>query len=534
MEQEFRNENQEQAEGSAQPDFREEAETSHETAPRPPVQNQDGRREHCGRKHAWWKILLAAVLVAGLAFGGGYAGFALAGRNADRAVISNQTPAPEETKAPDKGNASIQAAAPAENGNTGSEATSVANKVVPSVVAITTEQMTTGNYWFGSQVTGGAGSGVILTADGYIVTNSHVINGADTITVELHDGTTYPATVKGVYYDSDLAVVKIEATGLTPVTFGDSDGVVQGETIYAVGNPEGSFSSSITQGIISALNRTIDVSLDVPQSQQSGEDQQQGEETDPFAGFGKKQQNNGNGQDNGGSQGNGNSQNNGGNMSNFGDLFGGFGQMFGFGNGSGGNVYGNIGNMKTVSLHVFQFDAAVSPGNSGGGLFNADGELIGIVCAKSSDTQAEGLSFAIQGNRVNRIASSLMTTGTYEPTEEEKQEMAEQNQPSVSTNKAVLGITVATLDASSAMEYGYTNAGVYVIEVTEESTKNAGVQVGDRIISADETMISTTTDLTGYLADKNPGEQVTLHMDRDGKMVSIPVTLLANTAAKEN
>ena len=527
-------------------------------------------RKNAGKKHRWYLGLIALVLVAGLAFAGGYAASTGSTRiyAAVDAPLRSATDAPEETRAPEATRAPAWAAAtdalessavpeptatPAPALATESEvsgkvlsAQEVAKKVMPSVVAITTEQMTTSNYWYGAQVSGGAGSGVVLSADGYIVTNSHVISGADTITVELHDGATYPATVKGVYYDSDLAVIKIDATGLTPVEFADSDAVMQGETVYAVGNPEGTLSSSITKGIVSALDRTIQVSLDVTDSQTQQGNAQQGDDL-----FGRQDQQQSpepttepqqqdESQSDSGDQYGSDYYNFGGLGDLFNHFFGGSGSYNGSSYSGRDGIQGFDGysqlypSTQTVTLHVLQFDAPVSPGNSGGGLFNEYGKLVGIVCAKSNDYYAEGLSFAIEGNRVNRISASLMTTGSYTPTEEEQKEAEAINAPSVTTNKAVLGITVATLDAATAREYGYTSAGVYVIEIDADSTAKAGLAVGDRIISVDDVVVSQTTDITDYLAGKNPGDKVTVNAERAGKMETMSITLIENASAAEN
>ena len=123
-------------------------------------------------------------------------------------------------------------------------------KARPSVVAISTV-----SGW-----STGTGSGVIMTEDGTIMTNAHVVSGAQSITVRVMDGTEYEATLLGVDEKTDLAVIKIDATGLTPAEFGDSSSIVQGEIAVAIGNPLGlAFEGSVTQGIISAVSREIEV-----------------------------------------------------------------------------------------------------------------------------------------------------------------------------------------------------------------------------------------------------------------------------------
>lgn len=129
---------------------------------------------------------------------------------------------------------------------------------VNSTVGITTSIKT--NY-FGYQTTSAAsGSGFILTADGYIVTNYHVIEGASAITVTLYDNTAYDAVPVGYDKSNDLAVLKVEAEGLTPVVLGDSDNLNVGDNVIAIGNPLGELTFSLTSGSVSALNRAVTMS----------------------------------------------------------------------------------------------------------------------------------------------------------------------------------------------------------------------------------------------------------------------------------
>ena len=127
---------------------------------------------------------------------------------------------------------------------------------VGSAVGITTELVTT-NVW-GQKVRGAAaGSGFVISADGYILTNYHVIKGASSIQVAFVDGKTYPATLIGGEEANDIAVLKIEAEGLTPVVLGDSDNLVVGEQVCAIGNPLGELTFTFTSGYVSARDRSI-------------------------------------------------------------------------------------------------------------------------------------------------------------------------------------------------------------------------------------------------------------------------------------
>ena len=418
----------------------------------------------------WLSRAIFAVLIAALAVGGGYLGTSLAYQQVDRVVVQRVETAAETGGEP-----------AAEEGAL--NAKQIAQQCEPSVVAIVTERMTTNNFWYGTQVSGGAGSGVIISEDGYILTCDHVIEGADTIQVQASDGTVYDAEVVGQYPQNDIAVIKIDATGLSAAKIADSDAVVQGEQVFAIGNPEGRFSGSITDGLISAVSRDISMQMTVYR-----------DET-------------GDASDNGSSGGYGS----------YWDYFFGGGQ-------SNDDTY-----TIQTTINVFQTSAPVSPGNSGGGLFNDRGELIGIVNAKSSDADAEGLGFAIPVNKAMEIASALITEGEYVDPDAGKQADEEQGSTVQQTsNKAVLGITARAYTGQQAAQAGLPAAGVYIVEVTEQSTADAGLQADDRIISIDGNIVTVLDDVTGYLADKEPGETVELSLEREGKMVNATVTLVEN------
>lgn len=430
-------------------------ETGYTAGSVPPVQPPKKPKKKVNGK----KILLSALallVAAAICFGAGYAGAQVVYQNTNRVVLQQVTSSDTSDNTP-----------AVSDGVLTSE--QVAAKVEDSVVAITTEIMTTSSYWFGSYVTSGAGSGVIISEDGYILTAAHVISGASKVTVELRDGSTYQATITGSYVNGDIAVVKIDAQGLKAAEIADSDQVKQGATCYAVGNPEGRFSGSISDGIVSALNRTITVQIEDTSAQR------------------------------------GNSL--------YDMFYGGYSASY----------YNN------VTLNVIQMTAAVSPGNSGGALFNDHGQLIGIVSAKSSDTDSEGLGFAIPSNTAMEIASQLIANGEYvAPSSGNDDNNTDENGVTQTTNKAILGITVTTLTSQTAAQYNMA-PGVYVSSITEKSTEEAGLAVGDRIISVDDVMVSESTDVTDYLADKVPGDVVKLNVERSGKLVSVSVTLVENT-----
>ena len=356
---------------------------------------------------------LALVLVAAVSFGGGFAGYMVASKNGGQAVMYQAAPSGSATST---------------SSSTGSLA-DVASAVSPSVVVVTTEQIVTDNYfWGGQQVLSGAGSGVILTTNGYIVTNYHVVEGAQQVTVTLHDDSTYTATVVGSDQQSDIALLKIEADGLTPAVLGDSDNVQVGEVVIAVGNPMGTLGGTVTDGIVSALNRDITVE----------------------------------------------------------------------------------GNQMTL----MQTSAAISPGNSGGGLFNTNGELIGIVNAKYSDEDAEGLGFAIPVNTMKTVVQDLLENGYV-------------------TGRPAFGITVITVsDVQTAMQYGVSSLGVYVNSVDAGSgAEAAGMKAGDRIVSIGSQLVETTDDVTNALKSYNVGDVVEVQVDRGRELITLQVTLGEKTGA---
>lgn len=356
--------------------------------------------------------VVAVVGVVALSFGGGMAGAVVASRTGlTGGQVVVQTVQRDE-------NTSSQGSA----AGTTLSIQDVASIVQPSVVAITTEQMVSSEVWFGgSYVQSGAGSGVIISQDGYILTCAHVISGANNITVQLCDDTEYTATVVGSDSTSDIAVIKVEATGLTPAVIGDSDALVVGEDAIAVGNPLGTLGGTVTNGIISALNRQVTV--------------------------------------------------------------------------------------ENNNMTLIQTNASISPGNSGGGLFNGNGELIGIVNAKSGYDEAEGLGFAIPINAAMTTAKELIENGYVK--------------------RPVLGITVREItDSQTALKYGVSSYGVYIFQVnTGSGADKAGLQMGDRIISIDDVAVSSSNDVVQYCQTKQVGDVVSLQIERDGKIMSFDVTL---------
>ena len=400
------------------------------TPPVHPVQPQDAqppkkKKKFNGKRVA--RSAVALVLAAAMGFAGGFVGAKFGGSG--KVVIQQVAPSSTADSASGSDN-SITAAS-----SSGSSLTTeqVADLVSPSVVVITTEQVVYSQWsWYGqNQVESGAGSGVIISSDGYILTCAHVVDGASTITVTIGDKD-YTATLVGEDTTSDIAVIKIDADGLTPATVGNSDSLKVGQSVMAVGNPLGELGGTVTSGIVSALNRSVTIQ----------------------------------------------------------------------------------GTSSTNTMSLIQMDASVSPGNSGGGLFNMNGELVGIVNAKSSSSDAEGLGFAIPINDAIKVAQELLENGYV-------------------TGRPYLGITyLAVTDAQTASQLGVNAYGVYVVEVVKGGpAEKAGLQAGDRIVSVDGTEIASKDDLGTLMQKHAAGDTLSITIARDGQMQTVNVTLGEKTAS---
>ena len=382
------------------------------------------------RKRSGGRIVRSAaalVLAAAMGFAGGFVGARVG--NAGNKVVIQQVERTDSSAA--------SGTAVSSGGMTTSQ---VSEMVSPSVVVITTEQVVYSQWsWYGqNQVESGAGSGVIISSDGYILTCAHVVSGASQITVTIGD-TDYTATVVGEDDTSDVAVLKIDATGLTPATVGDSDSLSVGDSVLAVGNPLGELGGTVTSGIVSALNRSVTIQ----------------------------------------------------------------------------------GTSSTNTMSLIQMDASVSPGNSGGGLFNMNGELVGIVNAKSSSSDAEGLGFAIPVNDAVKVAQELLENGYV-------------------TGRPYLGISYfAVTDAQTAAQLGVNAYGVYIVEVVKGGPADkAGLQAGDRIVSIDGSEVATQSDLGTLMQNHTAGDTLSITVARDGQMQTVSLTLgeknASNTAAQRS
>ena len=306
---------------------------------------------------------------------------------------------------------------------------------VNSVVSINVTG-TSGTNWFGQPVqTASAGSGFILTSDGYIVTNYHVVGDAQTIQVTLYSSDTYDAQYVGGDEDYDIAVIKIEATGLQAVTLGNSEELNVGDHVLAIGNPLGELTFSMSGGMVSSVNRTI--------------------------------------------------------------------------------------NVDGTPFNMIQTDTSINPGNSGGPLLNSYGEVVGIVSAKYSSTgsngeTAEGLGFAIPINDVSSMIQDIMTNGYV-------------------SNRAYLGATIGTLNASMAQQYRYDiTEGAFVYSVEDGGPADqAGLQLGDVITAIDDTEITSLDDLTAARKSYTAGDTCTLTVYRQGETITLQLTWGAAPAEQQ-
>ena len=211
-----------------------------------PVAPRPHKKSHRGAKRAAVLLCACVVTSAAAGFGGGYLASSLAQPEAQAAPAASQAQT-----------ALTAAASPAAAGDAMS-VSQIVEAVSDSVVEINTE--TTAQNLFRQTVTAqAAGSGVIISQDGYIVTNNHVIDGAQQITVRLKDGTSYDATLVGADPQTDVAVLKVEATGLQAAQVVSSASLQVGDTVVAIGNPLGELGGTVTNGIISATSRQIDV-----------------------------------------------------------------------------------------------------------------------------------------------------------------------------------------------------------------------------------------------------------------------------------
>ncbi|QOD44869.1 S1C family serine protease [Clavibacter zhangzhiyongii] len=404
------------------------------------------------RKKANKALPLVAMLAVGALIGGAAGGlttWAIAHDDDSTASVS-QSPANITVNDPDDA----------------TPITAVAAKVSSSVVTIEVA---------GAQA-GGTGSGVILSADGYVLTNTHVVTldgqtGDGKIQVKTADGALYTAKLIGTDPVVDLAVIKMDdASGLTPIDFADSSKLNVGDTAIAIGAPLG-LSGTVTDGIVSALDRSIQVaSSAAPET--PGDGSQSDETPFNFWPFGNEGQ--------GGSGGQG---------------------------GQGGQ--GQARPASTINLAVIQTDAAINPGNSGGALLDADGKLIGINVAIANAGGASGTSgsigvgFAIPSNLAKRVGQEIIQTG-----------------------RASHGLLGASVRDVAAGDSSTPVGGAFVADVQSGgAAANAGLKQGDIVTAFSGIPISKASDLTAQVRALPGGSDAELTVLRGGQKQQVDVKL---------
>jgi S1-C subfamily serine protease len=316
-------------------------------------------------------------------------------------------------------------------------------KVIPSVVSVDRYQRIDSFFDQDSTIQETAsGSGVIISSDGTIVTNNHVVEGATEVRVHLPDKRTVTAEVVGVDRVSDLAVLRVKADGLTPIEMGDSDKLEVGQWVVAVGNPLG-YAQTVSVGVVSNKARSL---------------------------------------------------------------------------GTEGNVL----------VNAIQTDAAINPGNSGGALTDADGRLVGINAAISSNTGTNiGIGFAIPVNRVKRVAREIIETGhAHNPylglnlanpnydgllaTDRGRQEVADAVH---SSNVPSVGVLVPP------------NGRRYPTVAPDGPAAKAGIKPLDIILAIDGTPTNDRLDYFAALDNKRPGDKLTIKFWSQGSTKTVTITL---------
>ncbi|MBN2415009.1 Do family serine endopeptidase [bacterium] len=334
--------------------------------------------------------------------------------------------------------------------DTGKAFTAVSREVLPTVVSISstiqgTSRSPQDNTWDlrdffrfyspqeqESRPQRGMGSGVIVSDDGYILTNHHVIDGADEIKVVLYDNRSFEAKLVGTDPLTEIALIKIEGKDLPAIRFGDSDEMEVGEWVLAIGNPL-NLSSTVTAGIVSAKGRGIGIIQDRES---------------------------------------------------------------------------NFENGSLAIENFIQTDAAINPGNSGGALVNLKAELIGINTAIATGTgYYTGAGFAIPINLARKIMNDFIKYGHV--------------------NRPWLGISMRNVDDVMAIRFKMdVPRGVYIDKVLENTpAEKAGLKFLDVILAVDGEDVNKSNRIQSIIAQKNPGDKITLTILRDGREMEVVVKL---------
>jgi S1-C subfamily serine protease len=386
------------------------------SAPESPAPLAPAAPALAGRPRRRGRLAVAAMVLVAALLGGLVGGGIVAWRDDDHTTTS---PTADQAI---PASASRDTLPPAPIGGNGESIRTILARVRPGVVRVNVV-LNRGGLFGGTSE--GGGTGFIVSSDGYIVTNAHVVDGAQSIKVTLSNGDAVSARVTGVQTDRDLAVVKIDRTGLSPVTLGDSDVMQVGDAVVAIGNAldlQGEL--TVTQGIVSALNRQI-------------------------------QEENGN-----------------------------------------------------TLVDMIQTDAAINPGNSGGPLINARGEVIGINTAIASPQDSNNVGFAIAISSAKPIISSLEH----------------------GRSAAVPYLGVEPVDVTPTLvtaQHLAVKSGAYVSTVRSDGPAgSAGVKKGDVIVRFDGETVQSAADLRRLIRRHEPGDRVTVVVNRGGTEHSLDVKLV--------
>lgn len=369
--------------------------------------------------------------------------------------------------------------------------TAAVSKVRDSVVGISNYQLVRySNYsdFFGYSFGGGrgrngvqeqeveaaTGSGVVVGEGGYVLTNYHVVEGATSLKVTVGDDE-YDATLMAYDKNLDVAIVCAPELKLEPVTLGDSDTLQVGDWAICIGNPLGEqFSGTVTQGIVSALDRAVSSSS-----------------TDKY------------------------------------------------------------GRRATITNSMIQTDAAINSGNSGGGMFNTQGELMGIPTLKYSGSAysgstVEGIGMCIPINAAKPLIEDVLSGAVNSANANQTPSAAED---STMAGKPRMGVTATSMNpASSALIEGILPSGAYVTEVEADSpAEQAGLQVGDIIVDVNDTVITSSKQLQSVVLGMQAGDTLKVKVYRvpgladlttneeipDGEYIDLEITLAVTDATKQ-
>ncbi len=372
-------------------------------------------------------IALVCVLVGG-AIGGGVAAMAHHDKNTGNQAVLEASDSEADSSSED--NSAIHSTTI--DVTTNSTSTTMTPQDVyenyVNAVVLVYNQSTTSTYW-GESETQSSGSGMIISKDGYVLTNNHVVEGAEKLTVTTTSGEEYEATVIGADEVNDVALLKIEGEEDFPtVSIGNSDNIEVGQQVCAIGNPLGELTNTLTVGYVSALDREISESS------------------------------------------------------------------------------------TGTTINMFQTDCAINSGNSGGPIFDMNGNVVGITTAKysssgySNSASVEGIGFCIPINDAMSIVNDLMQYGYVK-------------------GRVSMGVSVRAMDTTVAQYYNLPT-GVYVAGVTSGSAaENAGIQEGDMICAIDGDETASVAALKQKLKDYSPGDTATISIYRTSTNEKLDVTI---------